>query len=172
MNLTLRRRLWCQQLILLKVSIPPCGFLLKMVVRWNKFVHCHYGWHGEVCVATIILSYVFIGNKIGTWSIEVYILLHVTFHSPSSNKFTKVVHDVVSNSPLHSRGIGLEGETCTMVLKIKLDGNSHRPNKDVCTINVPITNYLLPSTYQSLDMHACLHSNFKSTTKCWWHHLK
>lgn len=35
MNLTLRRKLWCQQPILLRVSIPPCGFLFKMVTKWK-----------------------------------------------------------------------------------------------------------------------------------------
>jgi hypothetical protein len=78
----------------------------------------------------------------------------------------KVIYSVVYNSPLHSRGIGLEGETRIMVLKRKLDGNSRISNKNVCTINLPITNYLLPSTYQNLDMYACLHSIIKSTTKC------
>jgi hypothetical protein len=36
MNLILLRRLWCQQPILLRMSIPPCGFLLKMVARWKQ----------------------------------------------------------------------------------------------------------------------------------------
>ncbi len=36
MNLILMRRLWCQQPILLRMSIPPCGFLLKMVARWKR----------------------------------------------------------------------------------------------------------------------------------------
>jgi hypothetical protein len=57
MNLNLRRRLWCQEPVSLKMFVPPCW---KWSQGENRLVHCHYGWHGEVCVATTILSYVFV----------------------------------------------------------------------------------------------------------------
>jgi len=62
-----------------------------------------------------------------------------------------VVCNVVFGSPLHSRGIGLEGETRSMFVKRKLDGNSHRPNKGIYIMNIPMTNWPPPSKHQSLD---------------------
>jgi hypothetical protein len=38
-----------------------------------------------------------------------------------------------------------------MFVKRKLDGNSHRLDKGVYIINIPMTNYAPPSTHQSLD---------------------
>jgi hypothetical protein len=90
-------------------------------------------------------------SKANTWPTEIDLLLCAISYSPNLNKFVKVVCNVVFSSLWHSRGIGLEGETHSMFVKWKLDGNSHKFDKDVYTINILITNYLLPSTHQSLD---------------------
>jgi hypothetical protein len=56
--------------------------------------------------------------------------------SPNLNNFAKAIHNVAFSSPLYSRGIGLEGDIHLMFVKVKLDGNSHRPNKGIYTINI------------------------------------
>jgi len=48
---------------------------------------------------------------------------HKVSIGPNSNKFAKVVHNVVYGFPLHSKGIGLEDDTCSVFMKRKLDGN-------------------------------------------------
>jgi hypothetical protein len=57
-------------------------------------------------------------------------------YSPNLNNFAKAIHNVIFGSPLYSRGIGLEGEIQLMFVKVKLDGNSHKPNKCIYTINI------------------------------------
>jgi hypothetical protein len=64
----------------------------------------------------------------------------VASHSSNLNKFAKVMHNVVSSSPLHSKGIGLEGDAHLMYVRRKLDGNFHRLHKSVFTINIPMRN--------------------------------
>jgi hypothetical protein len=71
------------------------------------------------------------GNKIGTQPIIMDLL-----YSPNLNNFAKAIHNVVFRSPFHSRGIGLEGETHLVFVKVKLHGNSHRPSKGIYTINI------------------------------------
>jgi hypothetical protein len=61
---------------------------------------------------------------------------------PNPDKFAKVVHNVMYGSPLHSKGIGLEDDTCSMFMKRKLDGNSHIINKGTFTFSIPINNCL------------------------------
>jgi hypothetical protein len=58
------------------------------------------------------------------------------------NKFAKTICNVVSSSPLHSRGISLEGERRSMFVKRKLDG-----------IHTCLTKVFTQSTsmHQSLD---------------------
>jgi hypothetical protein len=56
--------------------------------------------------------------------------------SSNLNNFANAIHNVVFGSPLYSRGIGLEGKTHLIFVKVKLDGNSHRPNKGIYTINI------------------------------------
>ncbi len=71
------------------------------------------------------------GNKISTWPTRMDLL-----YPPNLNNFAKAIHNVIFGSPLYSRGIGLEGETHLVFVKVKLDGNSHRPNKGIYTINI------------------------------------
>jgi hypothetical protein len=83
--------------------------------------------------------------------IDVDLFLHVASYSPNSYKFAKTIHNVVFSSPLHSGGISLEGETHSMFVKKKLDGNSRMLDKGVYTINMPMTNCPLPSMHQNMD---------------------
>lgn len=122
-------------------------------------------WWGMCCNNNFIICFYMAIKQAHDPLKYIYFCMWLFIHQ-TLDEFMKVIYSVVYNSPLHSRGIGLEGETRIMVLKRKLDGNSRISNKNVCTINLPITNYLLPSTYQNLDMYACLHSIIKSTTKC------
>jgi hypothetical protein len=55
----------------------------------------------------------------------------------------KVVHNVVSSSPLHYKGIGLEGDKHLMFAKRKLDANSNILDMGIFTFNIPIKNCLL-----------------------------
>ncbi len=141
------------------------GFCWNWSQGENKFVHCHYGWHGVVCVATTILSYFLFGNKIGTWPIIMDFL-----YSPNLNNFAKAIHNVVFSSPFHSRGIGLEGEAYVVFVKVKLHGNSHRPSKGIYTINI------YPWQFFHLHPHnkvrPFVHSILGSRTQCWWHQLE
>ncbi len=104
-------------------------------------------------------------SKANTWPTEIDLLLCAISYSPNLNKFVKVVCNVVFSSLWHSRGISLEGETHSMFVKWKLDGNSHKFDKDVYTINIPITNYLLPSNTSKFGF--ILHYIFGFKTKCW-----
>jgi hypothetical protein len=63
-----------------------------------------------------------------------------------------VVRNVVLGSPLHSRGIGLEGDTHSMFVKRKLDANSNRLDMGIFTINIPMKNCLLAIMHKSLDL--------------------
>jgi hypothetical protein len=153
------------------VHSSPCGFLLEMVAIWfNRLVHYHYRCHGEVYVATTILSYFLFGNKASTWPTKMDLIFHVPCHSPNLNKFAKAICNVVSTFSLHSRGFGLEGKTCSMFVKRKLDENSHRHDKSIYIINIPMTNFP-PSIHRS-KFGSLVHSIFNSTTQCWWHQLK
>jgi hypothetical protein len=58
------------------------------------------------------------GNKIRYMTIRMDLL-----YSPNLNNFAKAIHNVVFGSPFHSRGIGLEGETHLVFVKVKLHGN-------------------------------------------------
>jgi hypothetical protein len=44
-------------------------------------------------------------------------------YSPNLTNFAKAIHNVVFGSPFHSRGIGLEGETHLVFVKVNLHGN-------------------------------------------------
>jgi hypothetical protein len=57
-------------------------------------------------------------------------------YSPNLNNFAKAIHNVVFGSPLHSRGIGWEGDTHLVFVKAKLHGNSHRSSKGIYAINI------------------------------------
>ncbi len=92
------------------------------------------------------------GNKVGTRPTKVDLLLGVASCSPNLDKFMKAIYNVVFVSPLHSKGIILEAMTLSMFVKRRLDGNSHKLDKDIYIINIlAMTNYLAPSTHQSLD---------------------
>jgi hypothetical protein len=92
------------------------------------------------------------GNKIGTWPTIMDLL-----YSPNLNNFAKAIHNVFFGSPLYSRGIGLEWKTHLMFMKVKLDGNSNKPNKGIYTINV----------YPWQFFH--LHSHIKIWIPCAFH---
>jgi hypothetical protein len=70
---------------------------------------------------------------------------------PNPNKFAKVVHNVVCGSPLHSKGIGLEDDTCLMFMKRKMDGNSHIINKGTFTFIIPMKNCLHTLSHSSFN---------------------
>jgi hypothetical protein len=92
------------------------------------------------------------GNKVGTRPTKVDLLLGVASCSPNLDKFVKSIYNVVFASPLHSKGIILEAKTCSMFVKRKLDGNSHKLDKGIYIITIlAMTNCLVPSTHQSLD---------------------
>ncbi len=76
----------------------------------------------------------------GIGPIKIYLLFQEASHSLNLYKFAKVVSNVVFGFPLHSKGISLEGDTCLMSMKRKLDENSHIHFKNVFTINMPIKN--------------------------------
>ncbi len=91
------------------------------------------------------------GNKTGTWPTRFLL------YPPNLNNFAKAIHNVIFGSPLYSRGIGLEGDTHLVFVKVKLDGNSHRPNKGIYTINI----------YPWQFVH--LHSHIKVWIPCGFH---
>lgn len=92
----------------------------------------------------------FFSNKTSTGPTVVDFFLHAASRSPNLDKFVKVVRNVVSSSPLHSRGIGFEGKTCLVFVKRKLDDNAHKLDKGIYIINIPKKNCPFPSMHQSL----------------------
>jgi hypothetical protein len=71
------------------------------------------------------------GNKVGTRPTKVDLLLGVASCSPNLDKFVKAIYNIVFGSPLHSKGIILEAKTRSVFVKRKLDGNSHKLDKDI-----------------------------------------
>jgi len=69
------------------------------------------------------------GNKVGTRPTKVDLFSGATSCSPNLDKFVKAIYNVVFGSPLHSKGIILEGKASLMFVKRKLDGNSHNLTK-------------------------------------------
>jgi hypothetical protein len=128
-----------------------CSSMLEMVARWKQTctLPLWMTWWSLCCNNNFIICFKM--NKACTWPIDVNLLLCATSYSPNLNKFAKIICNVVFSSLLHSRGIGLEGKTRSMFVKRKLDGNSHKLDKGVYTINIPMTNYPPPSMHQSLD---------------------
>jgi hypothetical protein len=67
-------------------------------------------------------------------------------YSPNLNNFAKAIHNVVFGSPFHSRGIGLEGETHLVFVKVKLHGNLNTSYEEILTNVTPLRPCHVPTT--------------------------
>lgn len=156
MNLTMRKRLWCQQPILLKVSIFIHTCVWVSIGNGCKVKTYLYITNMDDMVRFMLQQQFYhmflFGNKVGTRPTKVDLFLGATSCSPNLDTFVKAIYNVVFGSPLHSKGIILEGKASLMFVERKLDGNSHKLDKSIFIINISaMTNCLTLSTHQSLD---------------------
>ncbi len=91
-------------------------------------------------------------NKIGTKPTKIYLLLHAASCSPNLDNLWRQFTMLFLVPHCIQKGIILEAKTRSMFVKRKLDGNLHKLDKGIYIINIlAMTNYLAPSTHQSLD---------------------
>ncbi len=169
MNLTFKRRLWCQQPISQESVHSSMWVSVKngYKVKSNLYIATMDDMVNPI-LQQVYHLFLFGHKTIGAWPIEPYLVLCVTSHSPNPNKFVKIPCNVVFNSPLHLRINGLEGDTSLVFAKKKLDGNSHIPNKRY--FHIPHTHEKLFTWLYVWEFKPLVHSTLCFSYKCWWQH--